>query len=141
MQPKKLLLKYVTKDCSGEYIFNLPPGGESFFEFNERPYEERPEFGKNLVIGSAGTNYIDEYGNPQTEQVILRVDTGHKTGDKKGIHINLDIGSFPPGTFVRERTPSEKDHIIPFSEEIFVSLEWVGGKKIKELNIDSGRIK
>jgi len=88
--------------------FFIPPCGSSFSYFPGTTYEENPEFTNNLVLGSGGTNYIKE-GVPQTEQIILRVDKGHK--NDKTPHLNIDFASTKENNGKRTRKDEPSQHL------------------------------
>lgn len=109
--------------CSGTVVFPVQDGAEPFFAFQERPYEELPEFQNNLVIGSAGVNYTYN-GLPKTFQKIFRIDFGHLNSNNSNPHINQDEAKFIECTTERYRDSAEENHLIPLSDSFWAKLVW-----------------
>ncbi len=122
-------IKWKTIHQESSMTFMIPSEDfEIFSHFPEKPYNEGEEFsGNNLVIGSAGFNYTQD-GIKKTEQVIFRLDPGHKQSFPTYPHINQDLRYNKLGTEKRTRMPVPYDstgfpHIIKMAPEMEITME------------------
>jgi hypothetical protein len=126
---KKLILKWQTLYQSGLDVIIAPTSvAECFHSFLGKPYNEREEFaGYTLAIGSAGWNYFCN-GRKETNQIILKIDPGHKQGNNEP-HINKYFGFLKPTKPIRTKIPTEMNHIIRIAPWIKTKTILIDGDK------------
>ncbi len=123
----KKILRWKTNLECGSDVFTAPTNCvECFFSFPQVPYSEEPEFSNNLVLGSAGMNYFDSDGNPQSKQQIFRINFGHQCDSSIPPHINKDFGFLKKDKNIRRRIASKRFHTIKIPK--YIEFEWIDGK-------------
>ncbi len=119
-------IKIETASQTVPFTLAMPTNTELFYHFPPKPYTENPEFTQNLVIGSGGGNYTID-GVSQTNQIIVRLDLGHKSGITCP-HLNIDFAAFKDGTEKRKRVPFPYDpttgypHMLTMSPHVRITV-------------------